>query len=182
MATTSQFASAQTTGNGTSTPTGNATSAGGNATAAATGNATMATGNATAAIGGNSTASGNATATTPFYEKNATLVLTPSSVKAGDQFTVTGSGYNNNQEATMMIDNDTLVATATIKTDDKGGFTATVILPADITGGSHKVSATDATGVKATTTLDVTPSATTPSGNATATTPSGNATATTPSG
>jgi hypothetical protein len=164
LAIVSPFASAQTTTNGTSTTMGNATAAMGNATAAI-GNATSAAiSNATSALTGN---------VTNITGRNATIILTPASIKAGEKLTVAGSGFSSKQNVTLMIDNNTLDTSAPITTDDKGAFSATATPAADITSGSHKVSATDFNGVKASTTLNVNATSTAPTGNATSSAPAG---------
>ncbi|WP_260642641.1 hypothetical protein [Nitrososphaera viennensis] len=165
------LASAQTTGNETAT-TGNVTvPPGGNVTVPPGGNVTVPPGgNVTVPPGGNVTV----------LPGNATLTLTPSSINAGEKLTITGSGYGNTQNATLMIDSDTLDPDVPIQTDANGTFTANATIPAEITSGSHTISATDATGIKGSATLMVNEAAAAPSGNATLTAPpppSGNATA-----
>ncbi|HVX02588.1 MAG TPA: putative Ig domain-containing protein [Nitrososphaera sp.] len=104
---------------------------------------------------GNQTSSSGGNQTPTLTNNNATLVLTPSTLKPGSQLTIKGSGFGINQQVTFMIDNDTLVTSGQVTTDASGAFTANATLPTGITNGSHQISATSMNGFKSTATITV---------------------------
>ncbi|AIC14358.1 IPT/TIG domain-containing protein [Nitrososphaera viennensis] len=110
---------------------------------------------------------GNETATTPGNATStpgigiASLFLTPTSVNAGSELLITGSGFGDNQNVTLSIDGNPLDTNSTITTDASGAFTVAVVIPADTTVGDHQITATDDSGVEASATLNVTTAPTT---------------------
>jgi uncharacterized membrane protein len=114
---------------------------------------------------------GNETATTPGNATSlpppnpgigiATLVLTPTSVSTGSELNIAGTGFSNDQNVTLAIDDNTVDTNSTITTDANGAFTVAVTIPENVTAGDHQVTATDGSGVKASATLSVTAAAST---------------------
>lgn len=137
-------------------PAGNETAAIGNATAASSGNGTLPgllpPGNETSPIGNATSASGI---------NIAAIVLTPTSVNAGSELRVAGSGFGNDQNVTLTMDGNPLNTNSTITTNASGAFTASVTIPVGRAAGDHQITAKDGSGVEASATLAVTTAPTT---------------------
>jgi hypothetical protein len=142
--------SGNTTFSSTAPSGGNENAAIGNATAVASGNGTLPglipPGNETSPIGNATSASGI---------KIAALVLTPTSISAGRELSVAGSGFGNNQNVTLTMDGKPLDTNSTITTDASGTFTASVTIPVGMTAGNHQITAKAGNGVEASATLAV---------------------------
>lgn len=77
---------------------------------------------------------------TPTTVVAAPLDVTSRSAHPGDEVTISGSGFTPRAPITISFD-ATTVAKGTTFADDKGRFTATVVVPADASSGSHHIKA-----------------------------------------
>jgi hypothetical protein len=86
----------------------------------------------------------------------AKITLSPTSGKAGDTVTITGSWFTANTEVTFTFNGAPLTTIPSpVYTDGTGAFTADFKVP-DVAAGTYTVEATDAKGVSATATFKVT--------------------------
>ncbi|MFQ5970380.1 MAG: IPT/TIG domain-containing protein [Nitrososphaerales archaeon] len=82
----------------------------------------------------------NATFDVTLQASQGSINLSSTTVGPGSSVTVSGSGFNPNSGITFMLDGNIL---ATSMTNSEGSFTIIFNTPADISAGSHSVSATD---------------------------------------
>ncbi len=87
---------------------------------------------------------GSIHAATTNFDVNPRLVISPESGGAGDQISVTGTGFAGSSLITLTIDGeDMLTSPATVNSNTTGGFTAIFTIPDDIARGAHSIIATD---------------------------------------
>ncbi len=77
---------------------------------------------------------------TPTTVVAAPLDVTSRTAHPGDEVTISGSGFTPRAPITISFDAET-VAKGTTFADDKGRFTATVVVPGDASSGSHHIKA-----------------------------------------
>ncbi|HVX03307.1 MAG TPA: hypothetical protein VHA09_09150 [Nitrososphaera sp.] len=103
---------------------------------------------------GTTTMPGNVTAAAPGIGI-ASVVLMPTTANRGSAINVAGKGFGTGQNITLSIDGSSLDMNSTVTTDASGAFTVAFTSPANMTAGSHQVTATDSMGSKASTSLSV---------------------------
>ncbi|NLT28301.1 MAG: hypothetical protein GXX97_04425 [Dehalococcoidales bacterium] len=82
------------------------------------------------------------------------IILSDNICGAGEEITVTGSGFAGSSLITIKL-NSALLPTPSVVTDSNGSFTVTINLPATITKGSYSISAADTMGNENFTTLTI---------------------------
>ncbi|MCJ7769698.1 MAG: hypothetical protein MUO92_04410, partial [Dehalococcoidales bacterium] len=101
-------------------------------------------------------AAGSSGAVFAIFAVNPKITLSPAVGGAGDQIAATGTGFAGSSLITITIDG-TAVSTSppSISTNNKGGFTASFVIPTNTTRGAHSVIATDLINSSATAILTV---------------------------
>jgi hypothetical protein len=89
-------------------------------------------------------AAGSANAAFASFAVSPRMTLSPSAGGAGDQITATGTGFAGSSSINITIDGEEVsTSPPSVSTDNKGGFTAGFVIPADTSRGAHSIIATD---------------------------------------